>query len=300
MDIRTVDLNLIVAFSAMMEHRSVTRAAEALNLSQPAMSAAVARLRVLFNDPLFVRSGWEMRPTPRAIELSAPMSHVVETIETEILQRSAFDPAVSTRIFTLATPDIGEVNFLPKILMRMARVAPKIGLRTLALPRNSAAEGLESGAAELALGYFPDLKKPGFFRQKMLDTDHVCVVRTDHPDIGRKITRAQFLAASHAVVKPDGREHVFEQFLLQNGLTRRVVIELSHFMSLLPIVEASDLIATVPRDLAEFFIAHGALRIVETPLDAPSIELFLIWHQRFQKDPAHSWLRSMIHDLLRA
>jgi len=297
MDIRAVDLNLLVVFDAMVEHRSVTRAAEALNLSQPAMSAAVARLRILFDDPLFVRAGAEMRPTPRAMELSSPVRQVVRTIQAEILQRQAFDPAVSPRTFTLLTPDIAEVNFLPRILACLAREAPHVNIRTLAMPRHAAAESLESGAAELALGYFPDLQKAGFFQQRLIRNSHVCLVRKNHPTIGARLTLPQFLAASHAVVKPDGREHVFEQFLQKKGIQRRVLVELSHFMSLLPIVESSDVIATVPRDLAEFCAKHGAVRHVATPMKSPVIDVHLFWHRRFQKDPAHAWLRDAIHKL---
>lgn len=298
MDIKAVDLNLLVVFAAMMEHRSVTRAAEALGLSQPAMSAALARLRTLLDDPLFVRSGWQMQPTPRALELDAPVRQVMETIRTAILQPPSFAPATAQRSFTLVMPDIGEVIFLPRILGLLADKAPHIDLRTLSMPRNAAASALESGSAELAIGYFPDLEKPGFFRQKMIENSHVCVVRADHPVIGSRMTQAQFLAAAHAVVKPDGREHVFEQFFVQKGLKRRVVVELSHFMSLLPIVESSDLVATVPRDLAQFFVAHGRVKMVETPIRPPVIDVHLIWHQRFHKDPAHAWLRSSIHEVL--
>jgi DNA-binding transcriptional LysR family regulator len=299
MDIRSVDLNLLVVFDAMVEHRSVTRAAEALSLSQPAMSAAVARLRTLFDDPLFVRVGPEMQPTPRAVDLSSPIRQVVRTIRTEILHRSGFDPAVSHRTFTLVTPDIAEVNFLPRLLACLAKEAPHTNLRTLAMPPHAAAESLESGSAELALGYFPDLQKAGFFQQKLIRNSHVCLVRKDHPTIGSRLTLSQFLAASHAVVKPDGREHVFEQFLLKKGLKRRVLVEISHFMSLLPIVEASDLVATVPKDLAEFCVRHGAVRFVETPMKSPVIDVHLLWHRRFQKDPAHTWLRGAIHKLFR-
>lgn len=297
MNIRSVDLNLLVVFDAMVEHRSVTRAAEALNLSQPAMSAAVARLRAIFDDPLFVRAGAEMRPTPRAVDLSSPVRQVVRTIKTEILQGSVFNPAVSNRTFTLVMPDIAEVNFLPRILACLASEAPNTNVRTLAMPRHAAAESLELGAAELALGYFPDLQKAGIFQQRLIRNSHVCLVRKAHPTIGSKMTMAEFLAASHAVVKPDGREHVFEQFLQKKGLTRRVLVEISHFMSLLPIVETSDLIATVPRDLAEFCVEHGAVRYVATPMKSPVIDVHLFWHRRFQKDPAHAWLRGAIHKL---
>lgn len=298
MDIRSVDLNLLVVFDAMHHHRHVTKAGEALRLSQPAMSAALSRLRTLFNDPLFVRTGAEMLPTPKAQALSASIRQVVNTIETDILQPTTFEPMGSERTFTLVTPDIAEVNFLPKILAELARTAPHINLKTLAMPREAASQALSSSAAEMAIGYFPDLQKAGFFQQKLITSTHVCLVKKKHPTIGEKITLQQFVQASHAVVKPDGREHVFEKFLQQKGIQRRVVVELSHFMSLLPIVETSHLVATVPKDLADFFVKHGDVRYVDTPMKPPTIEVHLFWHQRFQKDPAHIWLRQVIYKLL--
>lgn len=299
MDIRSVDLNLLVVFDAMLQHRNVTRAGEALGLSQPAMSAAVARLRVLFNDPLFVRAGAKMNPTPRAEALGAVIRPIVLTIQSEILQPSAFEPASSQRDYTLLTPDIAEMNFLPRLLAHLAEHAPQVSLKTLAMPRHAAASALESGAAEVAIGYFPDLQKAGFYQQRLIRSSHVCLLRNGHP-LGRdKLTLAQFLEASHAVVKPDGREHVFEQFLQTMGIQRRVVVELSHFMSLLPIIETSDLLATVPRDLAEFFVQHGEVRYVDAPMKSPVIDVHQFWHLRYQKDPAHAWLRKQIHELFR-
>jgi DNA-binding transcriptional LysR family regulator len=297
MDVRSVDLNLLVVFDAMVEHRSVTRAAEAVGLSQPAMSAAVARLRALFDDPLFVRTGPEMKPTTRAVELAAPVRRVMQAVRGEILQRSGFDPATTERVFTLITPDIGEINFVPRLLARFAEVAPAARLRTIARPRPAAAEALESGAADLAVGYFPDLHKAGFFQQKLFDNPHVCIVRRGHPTIGARMTLRQYLGASHAVVRPDGREHVFEQFIQQRGLQRRVLLELSHFMSLLPVIEGSDLVATVPRDLADVCLRHARVRIVETPIKSPVIAVHQFCHRRFHKDPANVWLRQVVQSL---
>ena len=297
MDIRSVDLNLLVVFDAMYQHRQVTKAGEALKLSQPAMSAALSRLRTLFNDPLFVRTGTEMAPTPKAQTWSVSIRHVVSTMETDLRLPTHFEPQHSQRSFTLVTPDIAEVNFLPRLLAELAHKAPHINLKTWAMPRQAASQALASGTADMAIGYFPDLQTAGFFQQKLITSAHVCVVRKKHPTIGDKITLTQFMQASHAVVKPDGREHVFEKFLQQKGIQRRVVVELSHFMSLLPIVESSNLVATVPRDLADFFVSHGDVRYVDTPMKSPTIQVHLFWHERFQKDPAHIWLRQVIHRL---
>jgi DNA-binding transcriptional LysR family regulator len=299
MDIRKVDLNLLLVFDAMRQHRNVTRAGEALGLSQPAMSAALARLRVLFDDPLFMRTGSQMEPTPRAEQLGVVVQDIVRMIQSEVLQPTLFDPASSSRTFTLLTPDIAEMNFLPRLLERLAKLAPGVNLKTLAMSRHMAATALESGAAELAIGYFPDLHRAGFFQQRLFRTAHVCLLRKQHSHIGERLTLKQFLAASHAVVHPDGRQHVFERYAQERGLRRRVVVELSHFMSLLPIVESSDIIATVPKDLADFFVQHGKVRYVDTPMKSPVIDVHQFWHQRYQKDLAHTWLRKLIHEMFR-
>ncbi len=295
MDIRSIDMNLLVVFDAMIEHRSVTRAAEAIGLSQPAMSAAVARLRNWFDDPLFVKTGAEMKATPRALALAKPVRRVIETVKDEILQKSGFDPEKTDRTFTILMPDIAEVNFLPKLLARLSQVAPNARLRTISKSRPGAAEALESGEAELAMGYFPDLHKAGFFRQKLFDTPHVCIVRAHHPTVGDKLTVKQYLDLSHAVVQPDGREHVFELFLDQRGLKRRVLLKLSHFMSLLPVIENSDLIATVPLDLAEVCQRYANIRVLDAPIKSPVIAVSQFWHRRFHKDPANIWIRGVIH-----
>jgi DNA-binding transcriptional LysR family regulator len=300
MDIRSVDLNLLVAFDSMIQYRSVTLAAEALGLSQPAMSAAVARLRRLFGDPLFVKTGAEMRATPRANELAMPVRRVMDIVKSEILQLSAFDPMVSTRTFTIITPDIGEINFLPSVLSRMTTSAPNANLRTLSMPRHATREALESGGADLAVGYFPDLHKAGFYQQRLFRNELVCIVRRDHPVFGKAITLKAYLAASHAVVRPEGREHVFEQFLHGRDLQRRVVVEIAHFMSLLPILTTTDLVATVPRDLADVCARHAPIKILACPIKAPAIEVHQFWHQRFHKEPANVWLRGIIHDLFRS
>ncbi len=300
MDMKAIDLNLLVVFDSMVEWRSVTRAGEAIGLSQPAMSAAVARLRTLFDDALFVRSGAEMKPTPRALELAEPVRRVIDTVRSDILQRSGFDPATTERTFTIITPDIGEINFVPQLLARFAQEAPGARLRAASRPRLAAAEGLESGSAELAVGYFPDLQKAGFYQQKLFDNPHVCIVRSAHPTIGQRLTLKEYLAASHAIVRPDGREHVFEQFIQQRGLQRRVLVELSHFMSLLPVIEGSDMIATVPRDLADVCRRYGDVRIVEPPIKSPVIAVHQFWHARFHKDPAIVWLRGIVRSLFTA
>ena len=295
MDIRSVDLNLLVIFDAMAQHRSVIRTAEAVSLSQPATSAALARLRSLFDDALFVRTGSGMEPTPRALELAPTVRRVVETISTEILQQAAFDPLRAERSFTILTPDIGEISFIPGVLLRLRLEAPNVRLHALSMPRKAAAEALESGQAELAVGFFPDLQKAGFFQQGLFKTSYACIACATHKGVEARMTMKQFLAAKHVVVRPEGRVHTFDHWLEEKGHHRRVMLELSHFMSLLAILPGSDLIATVPEDIATAVGRHMKLKRIELPFRPPVIDVQQFWHRRMQHDPANRWLRGVFH-----
>ena len=299
MDIRAVDLNLLVIFDAMARHRSVNRAAEAVGLSQPATSAALARLRLVFGDALFVRGGAEMKPTPRALELAPAVHGVVEAISTQILQQASFDPLVAERAFTILTPDIGEIAFIPPVLRRLRHDAPKVRLRAVSMPRKAAAEALESGAAELAVGFFPDLQKAGFFQQGLFKTSYACIACATNQDVGARLTLKQYLAARHVVVRPEGREHAFDRVLEEKGHHRRVMLELSHFMSLLAILPGSDLIATVPDDIATAVERHIRIKRIALPLRAPVIDVQQFWHRRLQHDPANKWLRGVFYEVNR-
>lgn len=295
MDIRSVDLNLLVIFDAMARHQSVSRTAETIGLSQPATSAALARLRQLFDDPLFVRTGAGMEPTPRAQELAPLVRRVTETIANDILQRAAFDPARAERRFTVLTPDIGEVTFLPGVLERLRHEAPNVKLYAMAKPRAAAAAALESGEADLAIGYFPDLQKAGFYQQQLFKTSYACITCAHNTAVGRALTLRQFQAARHLVVLPDGREHQIDRFLEDKGIHREVMLELSHFMSLLSLLPGSDLIATVPQDIATAVARHVPVREIALPFKPPRIQVQQYWHRRQHDDPANRWLRQIFH-----
>ena len=266
MDIRHVDLNLLVVFDAMARHCSVGRAGEALGLSQPATSAALARLRVVFDDALFLRAGTRMKPTPRALELA---------------------------------PDIGEVAFLPGVMRRLRQEAPQVRLLATSRPRHVAAEALESGEADLAVGFFPDLQKAGFFQQALFKTSYVCIACAQAGPALARMTQRQYLAARHVVVRPDGREHLLDRFLDDKGWRRHVTLELSHFMSLLSLLPGTDLIATVPEDIATVMERHIAIRRIGLPFAVPVIDVQLYWHRRMQNDPANRWLRGLFHEVNR-
>ena len=220
---------------------------------------------------------------------------MVETINTEILQQTAFDPARADRGFTILTPDIGEIAFIPGVLRRLRVEAPEVQLRAISLPRKAAAEALESGVAELAVGFFPDLHKAGFFQQGLFKTSYACICCASHKKTAKRMGMKEFLAASHVAVLPEGREHTLDRVLEAKGHHRRVVLELSHFMSLLAILPGSDLIATVPEDIATAVGRHIKLRHIELPFRPPVIDVQQFWHRRMQHDPANRWLRGQFY-----
>lgn len=297
MDDKSFDLNLLRVFDAVYRHRNLTRAGDQLDLSQPAVSAALARLRTHLGDPLFVRSGNGMRETPRAQQLAPAILRILGQVEQDVLARQAFDPRQAARSFTILAPDIAEAMFLPPLLKQLEVDAPNVSLKTITLSREAAAAALEEGKADLAIGYLPDLEKPQYHRQHLFSASHVCLFRNDHPDIGSTLTLEAYQDLRHVLVRPAGREHVFESHVDRLPWRQNIVTEVSHFMTLLPLLQETDLVATVPLDLAVMLARHGPLRFIDAPLPLPEIVVHLFWHGRNQGDAAHQWFRRWLFSL---
>lgn len=298
-DIRSVDLNLLVLFDAMARLRSVNKAAEESGLSQSATSGGLSRLRQVFGDALFVRTATGMEPTPRALELAPAVHRVVQAIQSEILQQPSFEPLQAERSFTILTPDIGEVAFLPGVLRRLRQEAPRVRLHAVSRSRTAAAESLEKGEADLAVGFFPDLQRAGYFKQALFRSSYACIACARNEAAGERMTLKQYLAARHVVVRPDGREHLLDRHLDDKGLQRQVALELSHFMSLVAVLPGSDLIATVPDDIATVVGRLVKLRQIALPFRPPLLQVQQFWHRRMQNDPANRWLRGVFYEVNR-
>jgi DNA-binding transcriptional LysR family regulator len=297
-----LDLNLLRVLTAIDERRSVSGAAHKLQRSQPSVSAALGKLRAFFGDPLFVRSGNRMQPTPRAVEVMGAAREVLARIGSDIVASPSFDPALSHQPIVLALSDAGEVVFLPSILARLQRVAPRASLRSVSLPADEIAAGLEAGSIDLALGYFPDLRQHNFFQQTLFSDTFACLIRADHVVKSPRLTLKQFLQLEHAVVRAESRtEEVIERFLVRRHIRRHVVLTTPHFASVPVIVERSDLVVTVPEPLARYFTSGSArLRMVRPPFEAPRIDLRQSWHRKFHHDARNRWLRSLVRDLFQA
>jgi DNA-binding transcriptional LysR family regulator len=197
MDLRSLDLNLLHVFEALLDSRSVTLAGKRLNLSQPAMSYALNRLRTTFHDPLFVRIKNEMHPTPRAAALAVPARAILHQVKTDLLQYVDFDPAQTDRTFTFCMSDIGEMHFLPPLIRVLMERAPRANVRTFSMPPDKLEAALESGAVDVAIGYYPDLRAAGIYQQQLTKSGFACLARRGNPYIGERLTLAKFLKAPH-------------------------------------------------------------------------------------------------------
>jgi DNA-binding transcriptional LysR family regulator len=298
MDIRKVDLNLLVVFDMLLQKQNVSRAAEALDMSQPALSFALNKLRTMFDDPLFVRASRGVRPTPLAEQLAGPLHHVLDQIRNTVLQGPQFDPATTQRSFTLNMADVGELVFLPKLYAHLAGVAPGVALNTAYTPPGALEQALEAGEVDLAIGYFPFLQGASVYQQRLFSHGFVCLVRKDHPSIGAQMSKAQFLAARHMTVYREGKQTALvDEFLEAEGLPRRIVLRVPHFLSIPSIIGSSDLVVVVPYAVGLICVGMANLKMVRPPLRMPQADVKQFWHARFHHDQASIWLRGQVAGL---
>jgi DNA-binding transcriptional LysR family regulator len=290
------DLNLLRTFVAVWREGHVGRAAQALGMSQPALSAALKRLREQLGDPLFVKTRHGMQPTPYAEQLAPEAAAILDLVRHRVLAPPRFEPARSERVFTLSTTDIGEMVFMPKLLRHFAQVAPGLQVRTVTGTLPQRLLGLERGEIDLLLGYYPDIQGVDLLQRRLFDHGFVCLARQGHPAVQAGVLSAEgFLAASHAVLRDEGRnQELVEQHLRALGVSRRIAYVGSHFLSLPVIVANTDLIATVPAEAGAIFEGYPGLQRVEPPVALPRFDIKLYWHRKTHADVALRWLRDTI------
>lgn len=297
MNIKNFDLNLLVVFDAVLAEGSISRAAERLDLSQPAVSNALARLRKATGDRLFVRLANGVAPTPHAEAIAEPIRAALAAIGASLGGAQGFDAATSERDFAIHVTDLGEAFFLPKLLAHLTRVAPRVRLRTLALSTDEAREALRGCVADLTIGNLPDFDA-GFYQQRLFRDRYVCIVSCDHPSIGARISTRQFAVARHAIAMPGGTGHgIIERTLVAQGLESRIALRVQNFLVLPAIVAASDLIAIVPHSVGSQISPRDAVRLLPLPVSIPAFDVRQCWHERYHDDPGHRWLRQQFVDL---
>ena len=294
---KTIDTRLLQVFNEIYAKKSVSSAALALGLPQPAVSIALSKLREHFGNPLFVRTSNGMTPTPLGTELIEPVRTALNAVSAVVDFSTHFDPSTSKRVFKIAMTDISQLILLPKLWERLRLTAPGVGIDVFPLS-NETPQLLESGAVDLALGYVPELEA-GFYQQRLFSQHFVCMVSQNHPRIQGKLKLKQYLQEDHAAIVSSGAApKIIDETLHAMGKERRIALRIPHFLGASFVVELTDLLITIPQRLAEVLQGRGAYVIYPVPFVIPTYEVKQHWHERYHHDAASRWLRGVIADLL--
>jgi DNA-binding transcriptional LysR family regulator len=296
---RSFDLNLLPVLVTVYEHGSVSAAAEQLGMSQSAISTALAKLRLKYGDPLFHRVGHGMQPTARMRGLIEPVREALSRLDGTVTSEPVFNPGTTQNTLTFAMSDLGEMVFMPKILRRIRKLAPRAFVRSVAASAAQIERGLETGEIDLAVGYFPDLREKSFVEKHLFFHHFVCLLRANHPITATTLSIEQFVSLEHAVVYGAGRTYeMFERLLKSKKIHRRVVLRTPHFLSIPFIISQSDLVVTVPHAVGAFVKSvHMNIRIAQPPMRTPRIDLKMHWHRNFQREAKNKWLREVVSSL---
>lgn len=292
---RNVDLNLLVALDALLAERNVTHAARRLGLSQPALSAQLARLRDLLGDPLLLPAHRGMIPTQRALELQEPLHRVLEQVRGVLRAGSTFDPAATTLTVSIAASDYGQYAVLMPLAAALTREAPGLRLAFRALDAATLAAQMERGEIDLAL--MTPQSAPERLRMRVLFHErYVAIVRRDHPAVGDTLDLETYCALDHIMVSPQGGGFVgpADAALAAHGRIRRVTRSAASFLMVPELVERSDMVALVPERIARD--RADRLRLFEPPVPVPGFDLAMVWHDRTSDHPAQQWLRARLLD----
>jgi len=288
-----LDLNLLRVFDAVYQTGSVTSAALLVKLSQPAISHALSRLRRSLKDPLFIRSPQGMLPTARATQIYDSVHRALGLVD-NCVSSAGFDPTREERTLTLGMNDISEVVFLPKLINYLKEAAPAIKIRTEQLSAHEIEDGLRAGDIDVAVGFLPALNED--FQSRVLFQEHyVCMVNARHPAVRKsRLSKKDFLQASHALVGTESSGHVLAETLLtQIRPQGRIVLRVPHFLTIPLIVAQNDLIVTVPSRLGVAIRAHLDIRLLPYPEKIPSFPVSICWHSREELNPESRWLRDV-------
>ncbi|WP_080269489.1 LysR family transcriptional regulator [Pseudomonas syringae] len=297
-DIRALDLNLLKALDALLDERSVTRAADRLSLTQPAVSGMLNRLRESFDDALFVRAQRGIVPTLRAEQLATPVKQLLADIES-MLRPQAFNPLTACMTVKVASTDYALRAVVVPFLNALRKQAPNVRVSIQPVDGQELVAQLDRGDIDLVL-ITPENMTPGLHAVPLFDEDYVCAMRTDHPDaVQGRLSLDRFCALDHVLVSPAGGgfHGVTDDALERLGRTRRVTVSVTSFLVVPEMLLASDLMAVVPRRLAA---GNAGLALLEPPVEIPGFRKTLAWHERTHRDEGHRWVRSLMVSTVQA
>lgn len=305
MNFAALDLNLLRVFDAMMLEKSTVRAGDRIGLSQPAVSSALGRLRHITGDPLFVRDGNSMVPTPRALQLREPVRGALAQLEEALRAAAAFDPATSTQTFRILGSDYFSSLLMPRLAEAVAPAAPSVRLQMLDGPYSEISAQLSDGRVDVAVA--PPFPAPEWIAQKKLhDSYIVSVARKNHPVLARhgvapgsRIPPEVFCQIPQVLMSIDGGfRGTMDMALDEQGLTRTIAMTVPHFQAVALCVAESELLGNLPVHFGRRAARLLGLELYMPPFDPPILGVSVFWHRRFDKDPANIWLRERIGQAL--
>jgi DNA-binding transcriptional LysR family regulator len=292
------DLKLLQLFDLLYDVRSVTRVAEQLGQSQPTISIWLGHLREYLHDPLFIRTPGGMAPTPQADALIGPCREILESLRRFAAWEIAFDPSTAQRRFRICMTDASHITLLPRLLAHVRAQAPGVRLEAARIDGNTE-RALESGEADLAIGYVPWLGG-GIYQQKLYDQDWVCLANRHHPRIRGRLGAKQYRSESHVAITAGTGAQLLEQALRQARVERDVVLELPGFLGLGAIVQSTDLITTLPRHIGETLAHASDLAVHACPIPVDGFAVRQHWHARYHHEAGNRWLRGVVIQLFGA
>ncbi|MES2759132.1 MAG: LysR family transcriptional regulator [Pseudomonadota bacterium] len=292
------DLEWLLVFEGIYTSRSVSRTAERLGLAQATVSVALNKLRVHFDDKLFIRTSQGMEPTPRAEALHPQLASALATLESARLAPAEFVPLEAKREFCLSMTDISEIVLLPRLMNHLRRLAPGVAIVAEKITPESP-KRLTSGDVDMAIGFMPHLEA-GFYQKTLFTQNFVCLAARNHPRIRGELTTLAFSEEAHIRVTTSGTGHsIVDKTLALNGVHRDVVLHLSSFLGVARVVAETELLVIVPKMLGITIQMQEQVQILDLPFDMPSYAVKQHWHDRFHAEPGNIWLRRTVADLFR-
>ena len=299
---RNFDLHLLACLDALLTERRVTRAAERMNMTQPGMSNALARLRQMFQDPLLVRTPQGMVPTERALELAASVRAALMHVNAALAHPGEFVPEKARTTYKIAISDYVSFLLMPTLMDQVLREAPGVKVATSPSDAKRLREWLEEGECHLSIGYYMDVAE-GMHSSELFTDELSCIARQGHPELRRKVTLAQYIERPQVLTVGGSQAATFEVMiddaLKALGLARRVVMRVHSLLVVPALVAGGDIVATVPRQLARGYSGTLPLQVMELPFEVPTYRLSMVWHERTQQDGAQRWLRQKIRNVVR-
>ena len=295
-----MDLNLLPIFTAIYQTKGVGAAAAQLKVSQPSVSGALTRLRKQFNDPLFIKTGRGMEPTPRAHQIAGSVQAILGVVTDELLNTERFDPMQTEREFRLAVTDLAEPWILAAVVNAFAIQAPHTRIVSVVRRSSELEYALATGEIDIAIGYLPELCSANIMSTSLVAFTFSSFVRSGHPLGGRTISMEEYSDVGQIAVESENRNvEPFAKFLMQKGIRRRIVVTTSHFLSVPVTLVNTDLMATLPTSTDGKWLFSGKVEPVFLPFEVPIGLVKMYWHRALHHSTRHAWVRNLCSTELR-